>query len=92
MNKPKPKYEIHTQIDSHGIVYITPESLDMEQRVMDEAPDFGQVSNLPGQDYIMVFIRPTFDLDEVAVYIGRGGPVTKPIDDIIVNINKEIEQ
>ena len=91
MNKPEPKYELHTDVMSEG-VWITVESADMARRVEQEAPDYGEIEYRQGEEYSWVnaqtgvirhethahysiTIRPTFDLLEVAKWLGRGGIV-----------------
>lgn len=78
MKKPKPKYEILVDVlGDTGNLHITVESNDMLTRLLEEMPDFGDYMHLV--DIYSLTVRPTFDVLEVAKWLGRGGKVRNPI-------------
>ena len=78
MKKPTPKYEIVVDVlGVTGYLHITVESNDMLTRLLEEMLDFGEYMQL--NDIYSLTVRPTFDVLEVARWLGRGGEVRNPI-------------
>ena len=74
MKKPTPKYEIVVDVlGATGNLHITVETNDMLTRLLEEMPDFGDYMHL--NDVYSLTVRPTFDVLEVAIWLGRGGQV-----------------
>ncbi len=72
--KPRPKNEIHTLIcvPSHCLS-ITVESFDMAERLEREAPEYGVL--LPMINPYSIYVRKTFDVVDVGLWLGRDGIV-----------------
>ena len=78
MKRPKPKYEIVVDVlGATGYLHITVESNDMRTRLLEEMSDFGDYEQL--NDIYSLTVRPTFDVLEVAKWLGRGGEVRNPV-------------